>query len=326
MSIALAAVCALPAQASLLPFVSYNGNVALSSDGFGGSVSGNLTANAPSGSTVVAAYLYTATQNTSTVPTTVTLDGNSITFTNTSANTTACCNLRSHRADVTSIVASQINGGAGGAYDFLISEGANANSIDGSALVVVYSNPSNPDASVGILDGFANVTGDTTSINFASPLDPTDPGFFAEMRLGINFSFNSSSPIQVSDVDVNGQDLTTVAGNFDDGAGFDGGLITVGGDDDPLRGPVITDLLLDKERYDLTSFVTAGDTSITVDTFNTSKDDNIFLAMFYVSGEAGFNEPPPSANVIPLPASAWLLGAGVLGLAGLRRRRKMSIS
>lgn len=32
--------------------------------------------------------------------------------------------------------------------------------------------------------------------------------------------------------------------------------------------------------------------------------------------------PPPPVEVIPLPASAWLLGAGVAGLMGLRRRRR----
>ena len=53
---------------------------------------------------------------------------------------------------------------------------------------MVYSLVGNPDATVGILDGFANVSGDTTSINFSKALNPAAPGFFADMRLGIGFS------------------------------------------------------------------------------------------------------------------------------------------
>ncbi|MDZ4138538.1 MAG: VPLPA-CTERM sorting domain-containing protein [Erythrobacter sp.] len=308
------------ANAALVAFQSFNGKVALSTDGWGGlDGSGVISASAPSGSTVIAAYLYTATQNSSTVPTTVTLDGNSVTYTASFANATACCNLRSNRVDVTSLVKPVIDGGGGGVYNFAIEEGGANGAIDGHALVVVYSNAALPEASVGILDGFASVTGDTTSINFANALDPSDPGFFAEMILGINFSCCS----QKSRVDVNGQLLTENAGNKDDGENGDanGNLITVGSFDDPFA-PLNPTYATDSERYNLASFITAGDTSIKVDTFNASQDDNIFLAAFYVSGEAGFNQPPPSTSTVPLPAAGWLLVGGLGGLAGLRRRRK----
>lgn len=307
------------AQASLTSFQSFNGNVALSTDGWGGlDGSGVISASAPNGSTVMAAYLYTATQNSSVVPTAVTLNGNSVTYTNTSANATACCDLRSHRVDVTSIVKPVIDGGAGGVYNFNIEEGANNSAIDGHALVVVYSNPSLPDASVGILDGFASVTGDTTSINFAQALNPGDPGFFAEMILGINFSCCD----QKSTVEVNDQVLTQNAGNNNDGEDLaNGSLITVGSFDDAVSA-LNPSYANDTERYDLSSFITSGDTSIKIDTINASQDDNIFLAGFYVSGEAGFNAPPPSTPAIPLPAAGWLMITGLGGLAALRRRRK----
>ena len=316
-SLALGLASADQAEAALVTFKSYSGNVALSTDGWGGTRgSGVISASALNGSKVLAAYLYTATQNTNTVPTAVTLDGTSVTYTSTSGNATACCTLKSHRVDVTSIVAPVIDGGSGGVYDFAIDEGSNNASIDGHALVVVYENATLPDASVGILDGFASVTGDTTSINFADPLDPSSAGFFAEMRLGINFSCCN----QRSTVNVNGDLLTENAGNFDDGENeANGSLITVGGFDDPfsVANPSYAD---DRERYDLASFITKGDTKITVDTFNSSMDDNIFLAAFYVKGKAGFNEPPD--GVIPLPAAGWLLGGGLMGLAALRRRAK----
>lgn len=311
------------ASASLVSSGSWNGTVGLSTDGFGSTTnSGVISASAESGSTVLAAYLYTATFSTSAIPTTVTLNGNGITYTTTTPNATACCSLASHKVDVTSIVAPIIDGGAGGIYDFDIAEGTNGSNIDGHALVVVYENPSLPEASVGIQDGFASVTGDQTSINFADPLDPTEAGFFAEMRLGIGFSCCD----QKSTVNVNGDLLTTNAGNYDDGnARADGSLITVGGFDDPLS-PLNPSYAEDHERYDLSSFIDEGDTSIVVDTINASADDNIFLAAFYVSGEAGFNEPPPSQdppnpNAVPLPAAAWLFLSGVAGFGFMSRRK-----
>ncbi len=308
------------AHASLEPFKSFVGNVAMSTDGFGSvSNSGTISASVPAGSTVVAAYLYSSTFGTLGTPT-VTLDGSAVSFGPRVANTTACCSLASFRADVTGIAASKINGGPGGIYDFAVAETGLGGNTDGEALVVVYSNPILPSASVGILDGFAAVGGDTTSINFADPLDPTDPGFFAQMILGIGFSCCS----QRSTVHVNGTLLTENAGNNDDGVGSisNGQLITVGGFDDPFS-PLLPSYAADHERYDIASFVNEGDTSISVRTSNASQDDNIFLAGFYVSGEAGFNEPPPPRQPptdVPLPATAFLLGAGALGL-GWRRRR-----
>ena len=310
-----------PAHASLVGFQTYNGKYALSTDGWGGSDGmGVVSASVPAGSTVVAAYLYTATQFSSqtTLPTSVTLNGMSVTYDTSFPNATACCSLSSHRADVTSIVQGVVGGG-GGVFNFDIAEGANNSAIDGSALVVVYSNPSLPDATVGLLNGDAAVTGDTTSINFADPLDPTDPGFFAEMVLGINFSCCS----QKSTVNVNGNLLTQNAGNYDDGENqANGSLFTMGSFDDPFS-PVNPSYAEDHERYDLSSFISMGDTSIVVDTINASHDDNIFFAGFYVSGIAGINEPPPPPNgEVPIPGAVWLFGAGLLGLGRSLRKKK----
>jgi hypothetical protein len=319
---------ATPNYASLVVYQTYTGNVGQSTDGFGSTDGeGVISASAPTGATVIAAYLYSATQNSSAVPTDVTLNGVDVIFTDSFPNATACCSLSSHRADVTSIVAAQIDGGLGGIYDFAISEGLDNSAIDGSALVVVYNDPTAlVESTIGILNGFASVTGDTTSITFADPLNPASPGFKAEMYLGINFSCGLASGCtdQRSTVMVNGDLLTENAGNFDDSEQFaanfaeNGSLITVGGFDDPFQigNPSYA---ADKEKYNLASFITPGDTSIIVDTFNTTEDDNIFLAVFHVSGEAVIGPPP-----IPLPAGIWLLGAGLaaLGFGGARSRRK----
>jgi len=303
---------------ALIPSSTYYGNVGMSTDGWGGSSnSGIVSASVDAGSTVVAAYLYTATQGSNSTPT-VALDGVNVTFgpevTNPSYPHTGM-----HKADVTSIVKSTIDAGPGGIYDFSIEELVGGASVDGSGLVIVYENSSLPIASVGLLDGFSDILGDTTSINFASPLDPTSPGFFAEMVLGIGFSCCN----QASDVSVNGTLITENAGGFDDGENqANGSLITFGSFDDAYS-PFMPSYAEDTERYDLTNYINVGDSSITVDTINPSVNDNIFFAGFYVSGEAGFNAPPPSVNA-PEPGTLAMMGCLLAGLAGFRQRVKRS--
>ena len=320
-ALALATVAALasgPAAASLSEFQTFVGaGVNVSTDGFGSlGQTGPLTANVPLGSVVLGAYLYSASFGSfATIGDGTTLNGTVVTFGPNVPNATACCGLGSRRADVTSIVKPIIDGGPGGVYNFTVTETAGGQ--DGEALVVVYRDPANSAVNtVGILDGFASVTGDTTSINFATGLDPNAPGFLAEMRLGIGFSCCG----QRSTVRVNGTLITENAGNNDDsGVVANGALFTMGGDDDPFS-PLLPSYADDHERYNLTPQITKGDTTISVTTANASQDDNIFLAVFLVSGEAGINEPPPNATV-PLPGTLALLGLGMLGLAMSRRRR-----
>jgi uncharacterized protein (UPF0333 family) len=310
---------ATPNYASLVTFKNYTGNVGLSTDGFGSTDQvGVISASAPAGSTVLAAYLYSATFDSGPTLSGVTLNGVNVNFTATAPNATACCSLSSYRADVTSLVAGIINGGAGGVYNFTVDEGTNFN-VDGEALVVIYSNPALSVSTIGILDGFASVDGDTTSITFAQPLDPTAPGFVADMILGIGFSCCDD---QRSTVEVNGTLLTENAGNNDDGVGglSNGQLITVGSFDDPYS-PNLPSYGDDREKYDLKSFLKKGDTSITINTFNSSADDNIFLAAFQVTGEAKIGPSP-----VPLPAGVWLLGTAIAALGFGKKRRKSAKS
>jgi hypothetical protein len=308
------------AFAALTTFQQYTGTVGYSTDGFGSlSNSGTISASVPAGSTVLAAYLYTATfLNPTNAGIGSTLEGVNVAYGPAVPNPSsgACCLLSSARADVTSIVAPIINGGPGGVYNFTVTE-ASA-SQDGEVLVVVYSNPGLPEATVGILDGFSNVAGDSTSINFVDPLDPTDPGFFAEMILASSFSCCG----QRSEVSVNGTLISANAGNNDDGVQVaNGSLITVGSFDDPFS-PFLPSYADDHERYNLVPYVTAGDTSISVLTRNPDATDNIFLAGFYVSGIAGINEPPPTTTgPVPEPALLALLGAGLATVAARRSRR-----
>jgi hypothetical protein len=62
-----------------------------------------------------------------------------------------------------------------------------------------------------------------------------------------------------------------------------------------------------------------------VTTRNASQDDNIFLAVFHVLGEAGINAPPPGPtdpSAVPEPGTLSLLALGGAAIFGKLRRRK----
>jgi hypothetical protein len=326
---------AAPAQASLTGFQSFVGTYGVSTDGFGSTTgTGTISASVPVGATVVAAYLYSSTFG-GTTSATGTLAGQAVNYSTALGFNSG---LQAFRADVTSIVAPLANGGSASPINFAVTE--TSSNVDGEALVVVYSLASLPVATVGILDGFSASGGDATALNFAQPLNTAQAGFFAEMRLGIGFSFDSTgctggsqtSTIRVgpTPVPASQTQITANAGCNDDSAdagAANSNLITVGGYDDPfsVQNPTIPN---DHERYDLVPYISNGDLSINLTTNNPSNDDNIFLAVFHVFGRAGINAPPPdddpNPSPVPEPGTLSLLALGGAAVFAKMRRRKQA--
>jgi hypothetical protein len=345
---------ATTASATLTTFQSYSGNVGLSVNGGGSylnALPNGLTASIPAGSQVIAAYLYTSTYSLDLGPAGgsvpfatagATFNGSNVTFTALTANPSSSIPLQAARADVTALVQAAVNpsgnAATGGTYNFAVTE-TNSGNQDGEVLVAVYSTPTLPTSSIGILDGAASSAGDTSSINFSgSPAGDT-----VLMSIGDGFSYDQGSSDQTSTIDVDGSLLTSAAGNCD--SSQDGGtppnptyctngdLITAGtlglnadgtvntAYSNPFTPIGATDPATDHELYNISSLIdpSAGNT-ITLNTMNTSLDDNIFLEAFDVNGLAGFNAPPPSNGVTPEPQSLLYMGTGLAALAGMRRR------
>jgi FG-GAP-like repeat/Calx-beta domain len=218
----------------------------------------------------------------------------------------------SYRTDVTSILKPTIDAAAAGTLNIAVDEGIGS-PYEGLALAVVFDDPNQPvDQSVILYFGGLNPTGGTATINFATPVD-TSATLGATFGLGIGYSYDSPSTVQTSQVKVNGQLLTSVAGGFDDGSSANGTLFTIGGIGDSPNNPspTSTDYTTDDELYNLLPFIKNGDTALTLNTVNPSNDDHIFFAHLTLQGITATD----SANVVKLsiaPSSVTEDGTGKL--------------
>jgi hypothetical protein len=312
---------AFPALAELRPS-QYFANAALSIDGFGSlSGRGQLQASVPSGSTILGAYLYTASVWNSTPVYSVDFNGS---WLEPSAGTRLTPNLNpaiTIRYDVTDIVRSAIPSGSGGLYNFDIQENGQN---DGSVLVIAYSNAATQGRSALIYDGELATTGDTTRLNFASPYTS------GNVIMSLASSYSSQPSEQYTRVDVRTSNnpiarrLTNSAGGQDDGEWGNGALITVGGIGDSPENPdpfasSFDGPRVDDELYNLAlgnsananPFITPGDRWVDLITVNPSNNDNVFA--LFISADFMIDNP------IPTPGTAALLGLG--GLLAARRRR-----
>jgi len=271
------------------------GNAGVSTDGLGTRGTGTLQAEVPSGSTVEFAYLHVVTRTTNAPafqPPSISFEGQAISLTyRPNVDDVASFNFETGRADVTSIVRNKI-GSSGGIFNFTVDETSTASpdNVEGTSLTVIFSNPALPVRSIAVLDGgLTGPTAQTTTLSLVDPIDKSNPDFVAQMALGIQFGFQLGNPLQFSTIDVNGTRLTSSAGNFNDGIGENGALITVGGVGDSTTNPsdpLANNDTSDDELYNLTPLVTDGATQVRLDTANPSNDDSIFLVVLMLSGRA----------------------------------------
>jgi len=204
-------------------------------------------------------------------------------------------------------IAGIVDPAAPGVVNISVNE-LNTEYIDGEVLYVIFDDPEQPTINTALITfGAQSTGGDTFSIGFGEPLDIV-PDMVMDFGLGISYGYQEYSD-QYSEVDVNGQRLTSCAGGNDDGDYENGALITVGDFFDSNANPPdpyqIADGLADwtyydDELYDLLPFVDQGDLGIGVFTINPSADDNIFTAHILMTVAAVIGE-----GVVLTPAQAW---------------------
>lgn len=311
----------------LFPFTTVTGKVYMSLTGIG--------TNTPTGgpiyvqkdsskSTVKAAYLLAAgipgffgSSAYAIGDGTITLDGNSLSFTPADVLTQKFSTSTEFAVDnvwtnVTTIVAPVVDAAPTGLVKFTAAEPTETDEITGEILAVIMNDPTLPtDNTVSFLFGGLDPTGDSFNIGLANPLKLSTPTLALIMSIGDSFGYQGPpGDGQYSTITVDTKLMTSSAGGNDDSickyntppdfaSCGNGELITVGGIGDtptdpahptattsncttPPGPPRCTD-----ELYSLLPFVTTGQTSITVKTQNPSHNDDIFFTGFELNAAVG---------------------------------------
>ena len=284
--------------AGLKEVARYTGQLSWSVDGLGTmSGDGTIQVNKPAGGLVGKAFFMAGqalpgSQPTLDVPSSTTLNGKPVTFSYESLDAGAGYDFNNYFADVTDVLYADLTAAPEGISDIAVHEGGD---IEGTALIVLWIDPSVDAASVVIAFGNSDPAGDSFTLAFPALTQPQTEDL--QLSMGITYSYQdpgeSVSDTQASTVVVNGTTIADLAGGFDDCNEADptncndGSLLTVGGIGDstanatvPGADPVVAGA--DDELFTLSPLVNVGDTTITVSTTNASNDDNIFFDAFYL--------------------------------------------
>ena len=300
----------LVVQGTGYPPVTFNGHGGYSADALGqSSPGGTVEAQVPPGSTVVLAYLYGATN--AVVPNLpINFDGVDLILEELPYNIRT--SESSYRADVTAQVAAKV--GFGGLItEFTVNTAYPY--MNGVALVVIYSNPLEPEVTIYLLDGgLASTPQQIVEVEYPVPINPALPDFNATLSLGISFSAQAPQEVppgshdcgvpprptdqpQYVELDVNGQRMSSCAGGADDGTGpatTNDVLITVGGIGDLVDNPLDPyqtpgdgglPRVREDELYDITALAAQDVNKLTLGFNNPSIDDQVFLAIVKIRTE-----------------------------------------
>jgi len=316
------------AAAPLAALYSATGHVTLWSAGVGeNSGSGTIPIRKPdAGATVAKAFLFAATTGQTGYdlnPGDISINGTAVVF-DPSLDDANQIGSFNDAADVTTQIAAIVNPAPAGVTDITVGENnGETDNIDGEGLAVIFNDPAvTANNTIILLYGAQNPTGDQFNINLTSPLNTTDPSFYARMGLGSSFSYDfPGNAEQFSVIHVDGTLLSSSAGGQDDCDELNlatgdycqnGELMTFGGPNhgtahnppDPTAnsGGCVPDNtpLCDGEYYNLAPFLASGDSKITVNTLNPSDNDNIF----YSSLELGDVSALVNEGILLTPATA----------------------
>lgn len=199
----------------------FTGNVSYSADGLGQSGPGGaLRAQLPLGGKVLQATLY-GTYYGGSQPSAA---DRRIDFAGTDVHLSLLPRTNSFLDTALADVTEQVRQhpiGLDGGRSFRI--GNDPGPLDGVALLVVYSHPSLPNASIAVKEGGARQEGDTTEFAFTSPLNTAMKDFSATLSLGIGFGFGGGtapsttrrvarSPRQILPAGLRGRHTTSMVG------------------------------------------------------------------------------------------------------------------
>lgn len=334
----------------LLALKNYSGHINWSIDGAGEPDHVKLSPQTirfekPDGASVLQAWLISGDggnrNTTGHPPTDLSLNGHAVTFTHWSKITTnpgneSWNNFNTYWADVTSLVKSTIDGETAGIHtlSFDQGDGTDGDSVEGGSLIVIYNDPAAQYSSIYLKVGTSDPAGSNFTFNFPALTGENLSNDFV-MSVGISNSYQASYWEQSSNIQANGQWISSVAGGCDDSTTFAttgcnfGGYNTIGGigDTTSIPGQVDTEVTaydrnLDKEYYRLNSFMHEGDTSLQIQTVNPSSNDNIYFAGIFLRGVEPAVTVPLAGTGSETLGWAWLAIALVsLGSSLLVMRR-----
>lgn len=222
---------------------------------------GTVTINKPVGATLLKAFVLSAGRGGGGGVSDITVNGTSVTLPNTEVATDGTTNKW---GDVTSEIGTMLNALPEGANSVTLAE-VTPSSNEGSALLVVWESPNLVNGVISLRFSCSR-TSEGAIINVPVPaINSSQPNFTVKAGMGISYSTGTGD--QVSSIFVNNNQITTVAGGYDDGAFANGALWTIGDDEDVFS--------TESEKYDITSLVNDGDTVINFTSTSTHTVDYI---------------------------------------------------